>query len=168
MGPFLSRCHSCCTRGGARAHWLTGTSGRHKATLWGWGRDGQEAFSGMLGVWSICFCVCLGELDSAELIIQHMNHTLFFLALHLLLYQCMCVHLCEHMWVCVLRLSEEPAVYHVALQAARCPCTGHPHRKSIHKNGDYIGDGWPPAILLSLPVTETFLCQASLILFFIR
>lgn len=63
---------------------------------------------------------------------------------------------------------KEPTVYPVALQAARCPCTGHPHWKSIHKNGDYIGDDWPPAILLSLPLTETSLCQASLILFFIR
>lgn len=85
-----------------------------------------------------------------------------------------CVHLCVRTCEHVQRVSEEPTVYHVALQAARCPCTGHPHRKSIHKNGDYIGDDWPAAISLSLSfsfsfaLSETSLCQTSLILFFIR
>lgn len=92
MGPGLGRYHSCCARGRARAPWLTGTSGTHKA------RTGERLVS-----WasSVSDPVCMGVLDSRILIIQHMNHALFLLALCLLLYQCVSVHLNEYMWVCV-------------------------------------------------------------------
>lgn len=69
---------------------------------------------------------------------QHINHMLFSLSPS--------VSVC--VWVCVweTRLAQELTVYHVTLQETRCPCTGHPHRKSIRKNGDYIWGDWPLVI----------------------
>lgn len=69
---------------------------------------------------------------------------------------------CECVSVCVSRLAKELTLYHVALQEARCPCTGHPRRKPIRKNRDYIWGDWPliiPFLSLSLKLFRATLVQ---------
>lgn len=67
--------------------------------------------------------------------------------------------------VCMCGLSEKRTVYHVPLQAVRCPCTGHPHWKSIQKNRDYTGDDWPAAMLIPSPHSETFSVKLTRVTF---
>lgn len=73
---------------------------------------------------------------------------------------------CECVSVSVSRLAKQLTLYHVALQEARCPCTGHPRRKPIRKNRDYIWGDWPPVIpFLSLSLWNTFELPSFIFIF---
>lgn len=117
--------------GSVRAHGLAGTSGSHGA------RTGQRP--GRRVSSAECLFPCLPGQRWTPVSCQsaYESHAVLPLTLRLSPRRCnMCV--CATTCVCVWRLAKKLTVYHVALQAARCPCTGHPHRKSIHKNRDYI------------------------------